>query len=113
MHDSQGKKRDLRKAFLGGDRPSLFEMFDKEHPESNNYDNWYIYRNEKQAWITEKLGYRDSWHHGGNAPADFRRDLNREHRAKEKAALRRAFLRDEWDDFQLPRYKHNANWLWW
>ena len=56
----------------------------------------------------------DYYHSGqGNAPADYRRVLNQQHRAREKAAIRKAEISGDWDDFYLPPRKRNANWNWW
>jgi len=112
----------LRRAYLSGDGPDIRGMFEREHPELKfdarfntrfDYNWWDICHHKEEEWLVRKLGI--SYHDVGmgNAPAWFRRDLNRTQRAKEKAVLHRAFLRDEWDDFQLPRYRHNVNWNWW
>jgi len=118
MYDPQSKRRDLRRAYLSGNGPRIRDIFRKEHPEFNtpiwhSKEWWDICCQKEEEWLAHKLGisyYDCSW---GNAPASFRRNLNRAQRSKEKSVLRRAFLKDEWDDFQLPRYRHNANWLWW
>lgn len=117
MRDPCSKRRSLRRAYLSGDGPDIRGMFEKEHPElkSVRFDREWCdaYYRKEEEWLVQKLGISYYDVGLGNAPAWFRRDLNRAQRTKEKAALRRAFLNDEWDDFQLPKYRHNANWLWW
>lgn len=125
MRDSRRKKkRDLRRAYLGGDHPSLHALFERVNPDPNRiarykwrvYDIavWFDRWNSESEWIREKTGLPSTRQRGwGNAPAWFRRDLNRNLRAKQKAVLRKAFLDDDWDDFDLPRHRRNANWNWW
>lgn len=123
MHDPKGKRRDLRKAFLGGDRPKLYSMFDQIHPEFNwenqdgqkNYGHlWYhICHKAQDEWISETTGAPRSFWGWGSPPAHFRRDLNRKQRTMEKRVLRIAVLDDDWDDFALPSPRKNAGWLYW
>lgn len=122
MRDSRRKKAmDLRRAHLGGDNPSLYRMYNRLHPEVSRrtmlwrYDReeWTRLWNEEQEWVRQQTGL-EYYHCGqGNAPAHYRRTLNQLQRAREKAAMRKAEVTGNWDDFYLPPRKRNANWNWW
>lgn len=125
MDPRKEKQRDLRRAFAGGDRPGLYRMYDHLHPEDINRNLWcfrlrwleyyYEYRNERDHWIKKQIGvFPNEIGNGmGNAPASYRRELNRQRRSKQKQAIRNAMSRQDWDDFDLPRFKRDVNWMWW
>lgn len=48
-----------------------------------------------------------------NAPAWFRRSLNRSFRAKTKHLMNRAASYDEWDGVSFRPFIKDANWNWW
>jgi len=116
-------KRDTRRsAYNGGFSPN--RLWDRIHGnrwlnfrngESHcDCESWHECLNREYEFRAKMLGcYQYQMWYGGNAPADFRRHLNRQQRAREKAALANAFSKGDWDDFVLPRYRHNANWNWW
>lgn len=102
---------------------NLWRLFERLYPEWNRAPHWADadwrtwWDQAHQAcneWINKITGECASHHHGmGSCPAWFRRDLNRLRRSREKAALRRAEIKADWDDFALPRFRRDANWLWW
>ena len=105
MRDIRRKKqRDLRRAYFGGDRPRLYEMFDRMNGGSclmysplscEDYDRQW---NDYRTWIRTTI--KDYAHIcNGNAPASFRRDLTRQARVKDKVALQRAVANWDFDDF--------------
>lgn len=122
MHDYHSKRRDLRRAFLAGDKPKLYDLFERINPEYNRdrvrwneygWRQWLdICQNAEDDWISKTTGAARTFWGAGNAPAWFRRKLNRHRRTKEKQALRCAFLNDDWEDFTLSSHRNNANWLW-
>ena len=115
MHDPRSKRRDLRRAYLSGDGPRIRKLFEKENSICRKYLDlqfWNAYQQKEDEWMFHKLGI-SRLGGTGNAPAWFRRKLNKLQRVREKAALRSAYLRNEWNNFQLPRYHRNANWEWW
>lgn len=115
MRDPYRKKqRDLRRiARSGSYNPSIFDLFDKYHPEiKKRYEElrfeyqksrfWYWmspdynnYNNCQNDWATKIAG---SWNAIGGSSGYYREGR----RAREKQALRRAFLDDDWDDFFIP-----------
>jgi len=126
MHDPIGKRRDLRKTLLGGDRPRLYRMFRRNFPEYNwrNQDGqtkygwhqwWNICDLVEEEWIFKMTGATRSCKGigMGSPPAWYRRDKNREQRVKNKHSLRRAFIEDDWEDFALPRPRKDVGYLWW
>lgn len=122
MRNARAKKiREYRKAIRAAKgTTSLWILFEREHPRPrwttilNNTTTLHQWESLRERWMRartkEPVG---SFLGMGNAPADFRRDLNRLHRAKEKQALRKAIDRDELEDYSNPRQRRNANWLWW
>ncbi len=113
------KCRDLRKATLKCEGFTAYDLHDKLHPEPPSrigYDSeWLEWHRDRDHWVQSnyRVCYRDA-HSMGTIPSYHRRCLNRHRRAVEKAALRRAFLRDEWDDFYLPQvHRHDLMWLYW
>ena len=61
---------------------------------------------DKQARAIEN-GSHKHWHH---ASADFRRQLNKERKAKERNAM--AKIRNGDYDADMPCFKRDADWLW-
>ena len=121
MHDEKGKRRNLRRAFLGNHRPkarALFKAMNPNYDEANWLDCriehpwWDICNQKEDEWIRHYFGVTWDWQMQ-NVNGWYRRDLNKMTRTRQKAALRRAFIRDEWDDFQLPPHRRNASSLWW
>lgn len=132
MQDPRSKKvRDFRRAFLSSSRPSLYRLFEKLNPEYSDRGEkswrysirsrfpslreWYdLCEQRKEEWIRKSIGCSVSFGYlFGNAPAWFRRQLNRKQRTREKRILNKAFRHGDWDDLLLPRCRRNANWLWW
>jgi hypothetical protein len=127
MRNPYAKKlREYRKALRGAKGYiSLWKLFDHIHPEwDKNPHRWFD--PNWRIWHDQVDNIRDDWfrritrqpidgfHGMGNAPAHFRRDLNRNRRNKEKQAIRDAMAGNiDWDEFSLPRFRRNANWLWW
>lgn len=60
---------------------------------------------ELQARAIDK-GSKKNWNH---APADFRRELNKQRKAKERCVLAR--IRNGDYDCEIPHFKKDANWL--
>lgn len=117
MNDPRKKKqRNLRKAFAGGDRPCLYKMYDYLHPSDSSWFFRYRaeYRNERDHWLKKQIGvFPDEIKYGvGNAPAFYRRLLNRQLRAQQKQAIQNTMKYQDWENFDLPRFKRNVNWLW-
>lgn len=119
MRDSRKKKlRDLRRIARSSYNPSIYDLFDKYHPEVAKWDSiryfgtpaWHIYHNLKYGWVTRIAGYWDAL--GGAPPSWFRRSHNRLRRARQKEALRVAVSDDAWDDFLLPLDRRNIRWEW-
>lgn len=118
MRDPYRKKqRDLRRCARSAHRPRIDDLFDVYHPEykggnSSRYnEDWHIYWNAQHDWVAQIAGgNRPGW---GGVPASFRRDRNRQQRTRQKAALNRAFREDNWDNFALPRGRHDIAWLYW
>lgn len=125
------KSRDLRRiSRSGGHNPSIFDLFDKYHPEIKKLEEesrlryraekrrlwyyfspeWHYYHDCKYEWATKIAGYWDAI--GGSAPAWYRRMKNRIRRAKLKAALSKAIQNDDLEDFVLPHYRRNIRWEW-
>ena len=119
------KIREYRKAIRGAKGYiSLWKLFDFLHPEYQIFPRWH---SDWSAWWDQVDNIQDDWfrgitheaaiqHYGGgtSSPAWFRQNLNRRQRNKEKQAIRDATAgENEWEDFALPRYRRNANGLWW
>ena len=49
----------------------------------------------------------------GHAPASFRRDCNREFRAKMKHETRRILKQGDYWDYEFKPFKKDAGWLYW
>lgn len=124
MKDPRADKiREYRKMLRGAYSCSLWKLFDRLHPESDSHWTFSFYSHDESAywdrrkdeWIQFKTGLpvEKTWLYMSDVPADYRRDLNRQQRTKEKAALRKAFLDDDWEDFSLPGYRHNAAYYYW
>ncbi|MHA2279399.1 MAG: hypothetical protein ACXAC5_00710 [Promethearchaeota archaeon] len=127
MRDPYKKKlRDLRRKLRSVQRPYGWKLFAQYFPEwsdrnpHNGQIDWVKWRlpgfheesrNRKQAWYLRICGYDPSWQ--GSPPAWFRRDRNRQLRTRQKAAVSKAFRDGSWDDFILPRNRHDIGWLWW
>lgn len=126
MRDPRKKKiRDYRRMRKSGLNPGLYKLFEREFPEYDWRNNrnigwdrqlWDMEQNARTDFFTEKMASRDlavmnlGW---GSPPKHFRQDLNRHQRRKELRAVHKAWREDDWDNFYLPRYRHNAAWLWW
>ncbi len=129
MRDPQRKKLlDLRRVHLAGDHPRLRAIFSKLHPEDSTHKERWTFRrhwpqewmrrcNEEEQWIYEKIKVPyNSGYDMGNAPAHFRRDLNRRRRNQENQAIRNLIASgcgEDFDNFLLPRFRRDANWNWW
>jgi hypothetical protein len=119
------KLREYRKALRGAKGYiSLWKLFDHIHPECEKDPRWW--HPDWRTWLDQVDNIREDWfreithepvsfhYGGGNAPAHFRRDVNRSNRNKEKQAIRDAASNNvDWEDFTLPRPRRNVNWLWW
>lgn len=116
-------KHDLRRSvYSGGFSPS--RLWDRIHGygyykhsffvqfKECDCESYHECRNREHEWRARFMGcYQYQMYWGTNAPAGFRRDLNRKQRTREKAALRKAFLKYEFEDFSLPRHRHDVEWL--
>jgi len=119
----RGKKRDLRKGLCGDNGFSPHRFFDKVHGygpglwfgslKGCDCSSWDECHNHEKEFIRHWTGcdYWDCWGHD-HAPADYRRMLNRIHRAKCKDSLRRAIRDWDWDDYLPPRGAESADWSW-
>jgi len=132
MRDPRKKKlRDLRRiARSRGYNPSIYDLFDKYHPEVRQIlekaetrfyaegrcgfwlePEYRFYNNSKYEWVTKIAGYWDAV--GGAPPSWFRRSCNCQRRARQNEALRCAERDDAWDGFLLPREYRDVRWNWW
>lgn len=116
IHPNREKLRDLRRVARSQNH-RIYNLFDVYHPEYKKYDDiaenrlaWYFYWDAQHAWVAKIAGGDCSW---GGIPASFRRGRNRQVRIRQKAALNRAFREGDWDDFSLPRGRHDIAWLYW
>lgn len=61
--------------------------------------------------------YHADWGTGaywcGNAPAWFRRDLERVKRAKDKAELKRIMTKGDYEEYSFNPRRDDVGWLWW
>ena len=122
MYDPQGKKRELRRAISGGGF-SLYRYYDRCHHGTRRWwkrdcgcSSFEVCLNQEYEWIAHRLGITVAELRGvswGAPPADFRRELNKNYRNRSKAALRKAEINDDWDDFVLPAFHRDARWLYW
>lgn len=121
MRDPQcSKRRDMLKAYRGGYRPRLRNLFDELFPEVDKRWRWgpqytEAYYRLQEEWIRQMTGCRgeNDGNHLRPIPSSFRRDLNTKQRRKEKMATYHAWMSGEWDDFSLPRYRKNLEWEYW
>ena len=123
MRNHRSRKiREYRKSIRGAKGYiSLWKLFNRLFPDNNPY---HYSDNGWSLWYQQRRNFRDEWfrkitttcldnlHGESNAPAHFRRELNRLHRNKEKQAMRDAAANCDWD-LTLPRFRRNANSLWW
>ncbi len=118
------KVREYRKSLRGAKGTiSLWKLFYELHPEYDRphrwwpeWTTWWDYVEEIRIdWFSQLAQTPAGDYSGcGNAPAHFRRDLNRMQRSREKQALRNAISNDaDWEDFTMPRHRRDADWLWW
>ena len=127
MYDPRGKKRDLRRGMGHGFSPH--RHWKKLH--ENGTRSWMTFghntgfwancgctswdecRNKEIEFIHNWTGadYWEIWGHS-HASADFRRRLNRQYKAKCKAALRKAFIEWDWDNYLPPLQADDADYLW-
>ncbi len=125
MRNARSKKvREYRKALRGAKGTiSLWKLFDHLFPEydqgprwSHDWRTWWDQiHNIRDEWFREITRESAVWYSGcGNAPAWFRRDLNRQRRNKDSQALRDAVAHgDDFEDFSFSRPRKDVNWLWW
>ena len=120
MRDSKRKKLlDLRRKIFSAQNPNTYSLFDKISGYKNprwtrrfrDRSGWDVYYNLHAEWTASICGYDAS--SSGNAPAWFRRDLNRQLRRKQKRALDRGCREWDFDSYPIPNHRRNANWLWW
>ncbi len=104
MHDPKGKRRDLRRSYFRGKLRRMFETINPEYSYKwvrwNEYGwrQWLdTYNNAEGDWVYKTTGVSRYIRYGGPGRYD------KAQRAKEKHALRRAFIEDDWDDFTLPK----------
>ena len=112
MKDSRKKKiRQYRRMLHASYGPSLHCLYKKIHNITGygwlHDDNWNYYLNWMRETAKAKTIHSRRW----GVPSRFRRERNREIRAKQKAELRTAFLKDDWDDFILPVNRKDVVWL--
>lgn len=119
MKDARRKKiRQYRRMLYTDYGTSLHRICDREN---EAYHIKYIFKggfddnewNQRKDSLRKMAGVKTLRPANWNAPANFRRDRNRDLRAKQKEALTRAFLNDDWDNFVLPRGRRDAAWLYW
>lgn len=109
------KIRDLRRAH------GLWrKLWQKLHPECGvrwtirlcDHQLWDLVYNAEDEWIRGMLGHPAYVPHmPGNAPAHYRRTMNKLRRAKDKQAMREQ-LRDGETDIIIPRHRRDVNWDW-
>lgn len=126
----RGKKRDLQRG-LNGYGFSPRRHWNKLHRSRATKTNWVslshgvgfwsdcdceswqeCYNREDEFirnWV--KCNHWDSHGHH-HAPADYRRDLNRQYRTRCKAELRRCFIEWDWDNFLPPTRAECADYSW-
>jgi hypothetical protein len=116
------KLRDLRKAYMGAEHPDLWKIFAKQHPEMGSgkrrwsftlaeWDEYKYWLARYFEWVQQVIGV-PCWWLAGNCPARYRRDKNRQRRAKSRQMLRDDLQRTEWDDIIHPRFRNDANYDW-
>ena len=120
MRDPKRKKRlDLRRKIFSAQNPSSYAFFDKlfgyDKPRwtvaLKDRSEWDDYYSRHAEWVTLICGFDTPT--CGNAPAWYRRDLNRQLRRKQKRALERSVREWDFDSYPIPNHRRNANWLWW
>ena len=110
------KHRDPRreKALDLRNTPQLRKACDRVGPPEGDildHDSWQRAWNAQEDWMRKKVGLtRIPWY-PDNAPAHFRRSINRQRRAQVRQSMREQ-LRDGVDDIVLPRFRRDANWRW-
>ncbi len=110
MHDYQGKRRDLRRAYFRGKLQRVFETINPEYSygwvrwSEYGWRQWLdTYHNAEGDWVYKTTGVSRYMSYGYGNSSGLHRYQNRAQRAKEKHALRRAFIEDDWDNFTLPK----------
>ncbi len=121
MRDTRknGKRRDLRRATRSWWSFTAFDLYEKLYPQppylwrEYGWAEWHRWHNARDQWVYEQFGLTWGDCGPGSIPAELRRDQNRLHRCREKAALRRAVQLDDFDNFIMPRPRRNIRWLYW
>ena len=107
------KVYEYRRMLYTGYGPSLHALFNRTFNVSKYHYRDDTYWNDLDYWRRNIAKVKTVRSNRWGVPAQFRRDRNRALRTKQKAALRNAFLKDDWDNFSLPNARNDVDWLYW